>query len=716
MGQTRPYTLAMRKHFFPSVLLCILLAGCSTSSKRTVASDSLDPFLWLEEVQGTAALDFAKKENETTFQRLKSDPRFGLLEKEIRAIVLATDRVPAVTIMGGKLYNFWQDSKNPRGLWRRTSWASYKLKEPQWEVILDLDELARSEGENWVWKGFECLEPAYDLCLLSLSRGGKDATVKREFSLRNKALVAGGFQMEEAKSSAQWLDENTLLVGTDFGSGSLSAAGYPIVTKIWSRGTPIAEAKELFRGEASDTWANQQEIRLPEGRFFLRSRGLSFFESEHWIQLQDQGWRKIPMPKNASFEVAYQERLFFRLRSELDTGKTKFVSGSLVALPLSALFRGNDPLQSLELVFVPTKKTFLQGVTRTKNKLYLSLLDNVVGRIATAKRSPQGQWSLNFQQIGTKGDADIRSADLFGTDLVLSYMDFLTPVSFLRLTEGGRKEVLKSSPQRFNPKGLRIDQWEATSKDGTKIPYFIVGRENLPRDSSNPTLLYGYGGFESPMGPFYLSAAGKVWLERGGVYVVANIRGGGEFGPDWHKAALRENRQRSFDDFIAVAEDLVKRKITSPSHLGIQGGSNGGLLTGTVFVQRPDLFGAVVSEVPLLDMLRYHLLLAGSSWMEEYGNPADPLIREALLKYSPYQNVSAGVTYPEPFFLTSTADDRVHPAHARKMVAKMRSLSLPVLYFENTEGGHGGAANLEQRILWNSLVYTYLWQKLERTK
>lgn len=677
-----------------------------------------DPYIWLEEVEGERALKFASEQSELSLKRLKSDPRFSQIEKEVAEIILAKDRLPGVSIDGDFLYNFWQDDKNVRGLWRRTTIDSYMSDHPEWEVILDLDALAEAEKENWVWSGVKCLPPKNERCLIHLSRGGKDATVIREFDLKKKKFVEGGFYLPEAKSRINWIDENHVFVGTDFGPGTTTDSGYPMIVKLWRRGQKLEEATELFRGEKSDIVSFGFANYRPEGTTRVLMRAISFFESKVWL-IEDQNQLvPVPMPNDAALEDVFKGNLIYTLRSDLKRNRTNFKAGSVVALPISALKSGEAALDQLELVFEPTNTRFQTGVSTTRDFLLLHVLDNVNSKILKLV-SKDGRWieeDIEFSEVSATGNASVSSTDSYTNRFIASYQDFTTPPSIFMI-EGDqsgkiKKTKLKSSPARFNSTGIIAEQRTAVSRDGTKVPYFIVHKRDLVYDGKNPTLLYGYGGFEISQIPTYLGITGKVWVERGGVYVIANIRGGGEFGPEWHRAALRENRQRAYDDFIAVAEDLIARKVTAPRHLGIKGGSNGGLLTSVAFTQRPDLFNAVVSSVPLADMLRYHKLLAGASWMEEYGDPEDPKMREVLLKYSPYHNLKADTTYPEVFYTTSTKDDRVHPAHARKMVAKMKELGHPVLYFENIDGGHAGSANLKEWVLLASLQFTYLWQKL----
>lgn len=546
---------------------------------------------------------------------------------------------------------------------------------------------------------------------MHLSRGGKDATVVREFNIKTKQFIKEGFELPEAKNSLSWKDLNTVYVGTDFGPGSMTASGYPRIIKEWRRGTPLSEAKTVHEAEKTDMSAYSYVQHTPEANYIFHSRQISFYENEFWYETPSGQKILFPMPRDVEFHGVFKKHLLFILRSDLNHFKT----GSLLAMPIKNLAEGKKAQESLHLTMAPTERKFIRYVTSSKDFLFISTIDNILSKIVKADLEDSGKWTLNDVVLGDNGMAHVSSSEYTSNTYLAQYVDFLTPPStFVAQADdkNNKFELLKKSPERFDAKGMKVERFEATSRDGTKVPYFMVSKKEIKLHGKNPTLLYGYGGFENPMQPSYLGIIGKAWLERGGVYILSNLRGGGEFGPAWHKSVLKENRYKVYEDNIAIAEDLIQRKITSPEHLGISGRSNGGLLTGASFVLRPDLFKAVIVGVPLLDMLRYHKLLAGASWMDEYGNPDDPKMREAILKYSPYQNVQASVKYPEVFFMTSTKDDRVHPGHARKMVAKMKDQGHSVYYYENMEGGHAGNANLEQSILWNTLEYTYLWEKL----
>ncbi len=671
-----------------------------------------DPYLWLEDVEGARALDFVKAQNARTTAALEPRPEYLPIRDEVRNVLDSRERIPFVTQLGDRLYNFWRDAKNPRGVWRSTTWDEYRKPQPRWETVLDLDALARDEKENWVWSGASCLPPRYARCAIRLSRGGGDAVVIREFDLPTRQFVADGFNLPEAKSEFTWRDDDTVYVATDYGPGSMTDSGYPRIVKRWQRGTPLAQAQTVFEGKTSDVgvdaWVDHDPQHFREGF----SRSIAFYDGETYV-LRDGKSVRIDVPNDAS-PTLVREWLVVRLRSAWTVGGRTYPAGALIGMPEAAFSSG---ARNFEVLFTPTEKSSLQNWTPTHQALLLDVLDNVRSRVFELT-VVDGHWRTREVSLPGKGAARVSAVDPdTSDDYWLIYEDFLMP-STLSLGRVGvaKAEPLKSSPAFFDAKGMGVVQREAVSKDGTRVPYFVVGRLDAKGQvgaSAAPTLLYGYGGFEVTMEPWYSGAFGQAWLARGGVFVLANIRGGGEFGPQWHQAALKAKRQKAFDDFIAVAEDLTRTGVTTRAQLGIMGGSNGGLLVGTVMVERPDLFGAVVCQVPLLDMKRYNKLLAGASWMAEYGDPDRPEDWAALSKYSPYQNVRADVHYPAVLFTTSTRDDRVHPGHARKMVARMIEQGhANVLYYENTEGGHAGAANNEQRAKMVALEFTFLWREL----
>lgn len=696
------------------ILSSLLSLSCkSTTQTPKVQSMNLnDPYLWLEEIESAEALDFARAENKRTLEHFQNKSTYREIEREIRKILLAKDRIPNVSLKKGELYNFWQDEKHVRGLWRKTSLSSYKMAEPKWNVILDIDALAKKENENWVWKGARTLGPKHDRALVYLSRGGKDATVVREFDMSSRQFVKDGFILPEAKSFLTWKDEDTVLVGTDFGPGSLTDSGYPRIVKVWKRGTLLSEATTVLEATTKDMSAYSYIMDQNAKRYVFHGIRKGFYSSANWYEDKEGRKTRLPMPEDSEFWGVFDDKLFFELKSDLGS----FKSGSIVFMPLAEIHKGEEAQKSLKALFVPTDKRFIQGLNPTKNHILLHVTDNILSRIEKVTFTSKDTWVIEPVKLGDNGMAYVTSTEEESDNYLAQYVDFLTPSSTYVGNASDKEnhlQVLKSSPARFKSEGLKTQRFEAISADGTKIPYFVVSKADLEMNGKNPTLLYGYGGFQSPMQPSYLNFIGKVWVEKGGVYVMSNLRGGGEFGPNWHQSVLKENRYKVFQDNIAIAEDLIRRGFTSPQNLGISGRSNGGLLTGATFTTRPDLFNAVIVGVPLLDMLRYHKLLAGASWMDEYGNPEDPKMREAILKYSPYQRLQKDAKYPEVFIMTSTKDDRVHPGHARKMVARMKEQGHPVYYYENMEGGHAGSANIEQAILWNTLEYAYLWEKLK---
>lgn len=686
-------------------------AGKSTAGAAAIDDAAVpDPYLWLEEVAGERALGWVAEQNRRSTALITRDPGFEPLREQIRAILDSRDRIPYVTRMGDFYYNFWRDEAHPRGLWRRTRPALYIAAEPTWETVLDLDALASAEGENWVWKGAAARYPDWDRCLLSLSRGGADAVVVREFDLPSKAFVADGFELSEAKSDVAWVDRDTLFVGTDFGAGSLTDSGYPRQVRLWRRGTPLSAATPVFTGEASDVAVSAFVSQRPGYRREIIVRSPSFFTGEYWLR-QGEALSRIAVPDDAQVDF-FGSQLLVHLRSDWTPGTIAYRAGSLLAIDFAAFEAGR---RDFHVLFEPTERTALDAYVTTRSHVVLGLLDQVKGRLAEWQFA-EGAWTRRDVEAPEFGSLGIRALDHGESeDYFLTHVDFLTPDS-LHLARAGTdaRSCLKRRPAFFDAGGLAIEQLEAGSRDGTRIPYFVVRPRDLALDGTHPTLLYGYGGFEVSLTPSYSAAVGKAWLERGGVYVVANIRGGGEFGPRWHAAALKEKRQNAYDDFAAVARDLCTRGITRPERLGIMGGSNGGLLMGVMLTQYPERFGAVVCQAPLLDMRRFNRLLAGASWMGEYGDPDDPQQWDVIRRYSPYENLRPGVAYPNILFTTSTRDDRVHPGHARKMMARMDELGVRTAwYYENTEGGHAGAADNSQAAFMSALEYTFLWKMLD---
>ena len=669
-----------------------------------------DPYLWLEDVTGERAMAWVRAQNAVS-AKLLQDPEVQALKTRVKAIMDSDARIPYVSKMGDHYYNFWEDATHVRGVWRRTTLDSYRAAEPTWETVLDLDALDAAEGKPWVWHGASCLPPAYQRCLISLSNGGSDADVEREFDTQTRAFVPDGFVSPEGKNSLSWVDQDTLLATVDLGPETLTSSGYPRQVRLWRRGTPLAQAPVIFEGEPTDVRAGAWHDATPgfERTFVYRSP--SFFTEKNAIW-QDGKLTPLDTPEDARTWV-WRDWLLVELHSDWTVGGRTWPSGALLAAPLDGYLAGGRELQA---VFTPSPTTALESVDATQSALLLTVLDQVHSRIDVA-RPADGIWRAEtLGGVPELGDVGVSPVDPYTSDAIwLTATDFLNPtaLSLGSVAPGApAPEKLKSLPAFFDARDLEVTQHFATSKDGTTVPYFQVSRKGMKRNGKNPTLLYGYGGFQASMLPSYSGTIGAAWLERGGVYVLANIRGGGEFGPSWHEAALREHRHRAYEDFAAVAQHLIARKVTKPSRLGAMGGSNGGLLVGNMLVQYPKLFGAIVCQVPLLDMKRYSHLLAGASWMEEYGDPDDPAQWAYIQTFSPYHLEQAQAKYPPVLFMTSTRDDRVHPGHARKMAAKMLDQGKDVLYWENTEGGHGAATTSDQRADMWTLAWTFLWQEL----
>jgi len=698
----------------------LIVGGMAVTGGTTVGADSVsntdhkvgeadDPYIWLEEVQGTEALAWVKQQNQRAIALLKADPDYQKDYEAILRVMDATDRIPYGTLDHDYIFNFWQDAHHPKGIWRRTHVADYANSAPEWETLLDLDKLAADEHENWVWKGAECT-PALRRCLLSLSRGGGDATVIREFDIGTKTFLREGFELPEAKSSITYLDEDTVLFGTDFGPGSMTTSGYPRVVKHWRRGEPMAKAPTIYEGQPTDVAAGGVVFHSPGHTIALIERAVGFFTAEFYAIGADATTQRLPLPLGADLKGAQGASLIFALREDwTPPAGAPIRKGSLIAYRVP----GTEKTQTDETVtvlYAPDAKSAVDEVATGRDAVYVAINHDVTGSIHRFSATHDGHWGGTTLPLPAGGSTHIVSANDFGPEAQFRFESYVTP-STLYADEGdGKPRAIKALPARFDATDLATQQFFATSKDGTRVPYSVTRDVRLK--SAAPTILYGYGGFEISLTPSYSPNFGMLWLTKGGVFVVANIRGGGEYGPAWHQAALLQNRQRAYDDFQAVAQDLVRRGITTPRQLGIMGGSNGGLLVSANMVERPELFGAVVCQVPLIDMIRYTQIGAGASWEAEYGDPAKPADRAWILKYSPYQNVSEKREYPPVFFVTATSDDRVTPVHARKMAARMEAQGHEVLFYENTDGGHAAAADHKQAAEMWALSFVYLKQKL----
>lgn len=691
-------------------LLLLALVGCAHS---TPVGD--DKYLWLEEIEGQEALKWVETQNQESLGAIGSSEQYKKMESDALKILEAKDKIPGGTLQKKEVVNFWRDDVHVRGILRKTSYENYKKKNVRWETILDVDALAKKENENWVFKGMNCLEPEYRLCVATLSRGGKDASVIREFDARKKKFVESGFNLPEAKSWVAWADKDHLLVGTDFGVGTLTESGYPRQVRLWKRGAKLETAPIVYEGKTTDVWVNP--MRVSHGKKFalIVSRGVDFFNSEEFVvDIKNTDKKVLPKPPAAEFHGYFDGMFIYEVRNPWNFSEKAYAPGTVISISEKAVGRDLQPAD-VQTIFTPKENQSFTGLVSLKTKLVISVLEDVKSQLLVTQLAG-GQWQAPTpMNLGVNGNISLAS----GTDeadLFMYYYENFNQASTLYSYDFAKAPLkLKALPDRFDAKDVVVEQKFATSKDGTKVPYFLVYKKGTALDGTNPTLQYGYGGFTVSQTPSYNALVGKLWLEKGGVYAVANIRGGGEYGPKWHQSALKENRQRAYDDFIAVSEDLIRTKVTNPAQLAIRGGSNGGLLVGAVMAQRPDLYGGVLCLVPLLDMIRYSQLLAGASWVSEYGDPKDPTYQKAILKYSPYQNVSEAKQYPPILLLTSTKDDRVHPGHARKMAAKMKEQKHKVLYYENTEGGHAATANFKQMARLNALQFSFLmdtiWKK-----
>lgn len=701
------------------IAVLTLLVSLILSVQPTFALDrDCDDFLWLEEVEGRRALEWTKSQSQSSQNRLHRSTTYSTIKTEMKAIYATDDKLLVPLIMGTETWNFWQDKTNLRGLLRRTSTESYLKGEPVWETLLDVDALSKLENESWVYRGLTCNQ-AKTRCYVSLSRGGKDATVIREFDLSTKTFVKEGFFVPEAKTTISWFDNDHVWIATDFGKDSLSESGYPRTLKLWNVNQPLSTAKVVHENSPTDLFVSGVSASHSDTLKHFVSSAPSFFESKTFVfegTPEKFHLIRLPIPLSSSMAGFYRGQLLIELKKEWQPGQIKFPAGAIVALPADL-----KDMRQAELVFAPRENmTINGGLTITKDHLYVTVLEDVQGKILEIKRGEKGweSFALELPNVSKFGDLEISSSDVHSNLITFTQATFLERTALYALKQEPEQAIevqtLQALKNYYDGSKYKVEQRFIPSKDGTKVPYYLIARKDIDLDQENPTILYGYGGFEISLTPTYLDATGVAWLERGGVYAQANIRGGGEYGPKWHQAALLEKRQNAYDDFIAVAEDLIKTGITSPERLGIEGGSNGGLLMGVMLTQRPDLFSAIACHVPLLDMLRYQELLAGASWMGEYGDPRIDEMRAYIRKYSPYQNLKSDTKYPEIFFMTSTKDDRVHPGHARKMAARMQELGHKFYYFENFEGGHAGAADAEQSAEMEALVFTYFYEKLFR--
>jgi len=687
---------------YPFILMTLLGINQSIQAQE-------DKFQWLEEVDGKKALEFVNAQNKATFEKLSKQKDYQSIYDMTLEISNSSDRIAYPSIHGKFVYNFWKDQRHERGIWRRCPLVDYNSGKPNWETLLDIDALSQKDSVKWVYKGATGLYPSYNRFLVELSDGGGDAVYIKEFDVYTKQFVEDGFQIDEAKGGASYIDENTLVVSTDFGAGTMTTSGYPNQVKIWKRGTLLKDAQLIYEGKTTDvgTWGGI--LRADKKSYVFISRASTMFTAQKLLWI-DNKIVTLDIPDDCNLNGILKDQLVIQLKSDWTVNGQTYKNGSLLSLNFTKLLTG---IKEVLLILEPDEFSSISEISTTKNQLLVNMLTNVTSQLYIY--SPiNGTWRPQKVKAPDFGTISLIASDEFSDQYFFQYENFITPSTLYAANAGDNTfKASKSLPSYFDASKYEVKQFKARSKDGTLVPYFMVAAKNMKYDGSNPTLIVAYGGFEVSYQPFYASKYGNAWLDKGGIFIIANIRGGGEFGPKWHQDGIKEKRQNVFDDLFAVSEDLIAKKITSPKHLGVMGGSNGGLLVGVAFTQRPDLYNAVVCQVPLLDMQRYNKLLAGASWMGEYGNPDVPEEWAYIQKYSPYQNLKPGMKYPEVFFTTSTRDDRVHPGHARKMVAKMNDMGYKTYYYENTEGGHAGSSTNEQSAKGTALMISYLLMKLK---
>ena len=697
------------------VISFLFIAAGVIQADQTVMNDS---WSWLEEIDGVNALAWVEGQNQRTADELKSKPEFESLYKQALKVLNSESRIPIVEQRGNWLYNLWNDEQHPRGIYRRTTLEEYRKTNPKWETVLDLDELSKTEGKSWVFHGMDCLPKENQRCLVFLSPGGTDASEMREFDMDKLAFISEGFSLPSAKSDASWIDIDTLFVSTDFGKDSMTESGYPREVKIWKRGTPLSQAKKIFESDPKSVRGNAFRIRTKGGDIDLVSEHKTTWTDEYY-QLIDGKLLKLDLPETASINGAYLGKLVFSLNKDWTFRGKQFVEGSVLLAEPAALHDGKG---DVNLIVAPSATEIISDVEASDSGILIVMLDKVRGRLFRFEQDSQG-WKREAVPFPDNGTISIPSDLDESGNFFVKYESFITPPALYYVSSTDLKpKLMKSQEATFDENQFTVNQFWTDSADGTKVPYFTVMKKGTLMDGKNPTHIFSYGGFRNSLTPSYsgsyeeLSGAyGRLWLERGGVFVLANIRGGGEFGPAWHEAALRENRHKAFEDFEAISRDLVTRKITSPEHIAIEGRSNGGLLVMSLMIRHPELYGAIICGSPLVDMIRYNKLFAGASWMAEYGNPNKPEDLAFIKTYSPYQNLKSAQKYPPVFFYASTRDDRVHPGHARKMVAKMiESGYNDVWYYENTEGGHHASSTNEQLAYRLALAYTHLWEHIGR--
>jgi len=692
-------------------LIILALLGLSQISQAQE-----DPYLWLEDVDGKKALQFVEQQNKVTVAALSAEKEYQDIYNKNLAILNASEKIAYPTVHGNYVYNFWKDAAHVRGIWRRSPLESYKSGKPVWETLLDIDKLSETDGKKWVYKGSEGLYPDYNRFLIQLSDGGGDAVYIKEFDVNKKEFIEDGFSIDEAKGNASYVDENNVIVSSDFGDGTMTTSGYARQVKLWKRGTLLKDAQLIYEVETTDVGAGSSIMRDGDKQYIVLAK-LSNFLSGQLSVWSNNEVVPLDIPNDAAINtilfnqyILQNNQFVIQLKSDWSVNNKIYTGGTLISLNFTELLKGN---KDVKVILKPDEFSSITGVSATKNKVLVNVLTDVTSNLFVYSFT-NGNWTSKKVAAPKLGALDVVATSNDSDQYFFDFKNFITPTTlYLGDASSNTFKTYQSLPAYFDGSNLEVKQYKATSKDGTMVPYFMVSRKDLKMDGTNPTLVYAYGGFELSQSPFYWGAIGVSWLDKGGVFVLANIRGGGEYGPKWHLDAIKEKRQNAFDDLYAVSEDVIAKKVTAPKHLGAMGGSNGGLLVGVAFTQRPDLYNAIVCQVPLLDMQRYNKLLAGASWMSEFGNPDIPEEWAYIKKYSPYHNLKEGTDYPEVYFGTSTRDDRVHPGHARKMVAKMNDMGYKTYYYENTEGGHAGSSTNEQSAKSSALTFSYLLMKLK---
>ena len=693
-----------------------LIVGLSTAALGTAASaaPAPDPNLYLEQVDGARALATVKAWNAKTLAALEKQPGFADYRAKALALLSTNQKIAEPDqILGDKVLNFWQDDQHPRGIWRLSPLAAFASGQPQWRTLIDIDAMSAADKKNWVFKGADCLSPAYVDCMVSLSNGGGDAVEVREFDLDKGAFIPGGLFIPNAKSNTAWASPDSLYVGTDFGAGSMTDSGYPRIAKLWKRGTPLSSATVIAEGQKSDVSISALTAVDGPRTWHTLDRSVDFYH--HKIShIADDG-RLIPSPLPDDAQLI--DVIDGRMIGSLKTAWQGHPAGALVAYSIPDVLAGKQP--AIETVFVPNEHQAVEDVSASQSILWVKYLEDVSGRLTAFTRAPDGTWSGSPVALPDKSTIHL-NATAHSSDLAFATVEgMLTPPTLFAVQPGAAPAAIQALPPQFDASNMVVEQNFATSPDGTKIPYFLVHRKDVT--GPVPVLMHAYGGFELAQTPSYLvhepyrsGPLGLFWVQEGNAYVLANIRGGGEYGPRWHNAVLRENRQKAYDDLYAVAGDLVARGVTQNGRLAVSGRSNGGLMASVAITQRPDLWGGAIVGSPLVDMKRYSHLLAGASWMGEYGNPDVSSDWAFISKYSPYQNLKCGVRYPVPFIYTSTRDDRVHPGHARKLAAKLQQCGDKFYYDEAIEGGHAAGIVPEEDAQRVALEAVYLKLVLPR--